>query len=54
MRCFSLKLSDSFIRTLNRQQYKDVTHWLRLTARQLDKAIVWKDFNKKIREALLK
>ena len=53
MRRFSLKLSDSFVRTLNKQQYKDATHWLRLTARQLDKTIVWETLVGKTIDAML-
>lgn len=41
MRCFSLHLPDAFIRSLNRRQYKDVSHYLRSCARLVDAGIDW-------------
>lgn len=53
MRCFSLYLPDAFIRSLNRQQYKEVSRYLRSCARLVDAGICWDVVSQRLKDLVI-
>lgn len=52
-RCFKYVLPDSILRTMNREQYKSVMHWLRWVARYVHRNIDWDKYNQRLIDALV-
>ncbi len=52
-RTIRLEIPDRAIRGLSRKQYKAVSHWLRLTARNLKEGMNWVEIDKMGIDALM-